>query len=39
MNPVHRIDAELADRLSEGEISRVDLIEQILNDESRTSWV
>ena len=32
MNPV-QMDAELADRLSEGSISRVDLIEQILDDE------
>ncbi|SKU94413.1 Uncharacterised protein [Mycobacteroides abscessus subsp. bolletii] len=33
MNPVQQIDAGLADRLREGEISRVDLIEQILDDE------
>lgn len=32
MNPA-QMDAELADRLSEGAISRVDLIEQILDDE------
>lgn len=32
-NTMQQMDAELADRLSEGEISRVDLIEQILDDE------
>lgn len=33
MNPVQQIDAGLADRLSVGEISRVDLIKQIFDDE------
>lgn len=33
MNPLQMMDKDLAQRLSAGEISRIDLIEQIVNDE------